>query len=210
MFKNIINIFFILLALFSTIFGGNGKKYSSKIELVYREMKSKKYKRPPDKILDRIAKYNHLIKYFSSLCYTREGYNVNLNYIKALIAAESAGSPTAVSHKGAIGLTQIMYSSAKKYVAQLAKSGFDFKYIDEQKLKKFKKEYLYDPAINILICTYITDLNNGRFGGDLATTVAAWNAGQYAVYKYEGVPPYNETLGLITKVSNYLAFFQSR
>ena len=172
-------------------------------------MKSKKYTRPPDKILDRINKYDHLIRYFSSLCYTREGYNVNSNYIKALIAAESGGRPTVVSHKGAIGLTQIMFSSAQKYVSQLAQTGFDFKYVDEQKMKNFKKEYLYDPAVNILICTYITDLNNARFGGDLSTTVAAWNAGEYAVYKYEGIPPYNETLGLITKVSNYLTFFQS-
>ena len=172
-------------------------------------MKSKNYYAPPDRIIKKINKYDHYIRYFSSLCYTRQGYNVNQNYIKALIAAESAGNPHAVSHKGAIGLTQIMYSSAQKYVKQLSKSKFDFKYIDEKKLKNFKKEYLYDPAINILICAYITDLNNRKFGGNLATTVAAWNAGEYAVYKHEGIPPYDETLDLISKVSNYLAYFQS-
>lgn len=210
--KNIFKIIFaVYLILFSTTFlqARKGKGYSKNLELVFRKLKRKKYYAPSKSILQKIDKYDRYIKYFASLSYTRYGFNVNPDYIRALIAAESAGDPRAVSKDGAIGLTQIMYASAKTYVKELAETKFNFKYIDEKKLRNFKKQYLYDPAINILLCAYITDLNNGKFGGNLATTVAAWNAGQYAVYKYEGIPPYDETLTLITKVSDYLEYFQS-
>jgi len=199
----------LILLFTNTLYSQNNNIYNNNIQLAYKKLKTKKFTRPSKKVRENIRKYEYLIQYFSSLNYTRQGYNVNPNYLKALIAAESKGNPKAISGDNAIGLTQIVFSSAKEWAEKLANSGYDFKYINEQDLKDLTKKDLYDPAINILICAYITDLHNGRFGGNLATTVAAWNAGQYAVSKYKGIPPYEETLTLISKVETYLHYFQN-
>lgn len=157
----------------------------------------------------RVLQFNHLIEYFTSLEYNRSGIRVSPNFIRALMSAESAGDPMAVSNKNALGLTQITYETGRTAAKELASFGFDFQFVDENRLKNLKYEDLFDPAINILICTYLIDKYNMDFGDNLASTVAAWNAGPGSVTAYKGYPPYDETMTLIARVNYYYLHYQS-
>lgn len=107
-----------------------------------------------------------------------EKYGVSEKLINAVIAAESAGNPNATSAAGAQGLMQLMPATA---------AGLGVK-------------NPYDPEENIMGGTkYLADAiknNNGKI--DLA--LAAYNAGQGAVNKYGGVPPYAETQSYVKKI----------
>jgi len=119
---------------------------------------------PPDEI-DRAAKL----------------YNIPAELIRAVIAAESAGDCSAVSHRGAVGLMQLMPHTAGEM------------YVDDP----------VDPAQNIMGGTrYLRQLAN-EFGGDMMLVLAAYNAGPDAVRKYKGIPPYDETRQYVKKVLAY-------
>jgi soluble lytic murein transglycosylase-like protein len=119
---------------------------------------------PPDEI-DRAAKI----------------YNIPAELIRAVIAAESAGDTSAISHKGAVGLMQLMPQTAGQM------------YVEDP----------VDPAQNILGGTrYLRQLAND-FAGDMVLVLAAYNAGPDAVRKYKGVPPFEETRLYVKKVLAY-------
>jgi soluble lytic murein transglycosylase-like protein len=119
---------------------------------------------PPDEI-DRAAAAN----------------NIPAELVRAVIAVESAGDASAVSHKGAVGLMQLMPGTAGAM------------YVEDP----------VDPAQNIAGGTrYLRQLAN-QFHGDMLLTLAAYNAGPEAVRKYGGVPPFDETRLYCRKVMNY-------
>ena len=98
--------------------------------------------------------------------------------VEAIVAVESSFDSRAISPKGAIGLMQLMPQTASRYDV------FD----------------PFDPQENLTGGTrYLRDLLS-RFDGDLPQVLAAYNAGEAAVYKYQGVPPYRETREYIQKV----------
>lgn len=97
-------------------------------------------------------------------------YNVDPRLIASLIAVESGFSPTARSHKGAMGLGQLMPATA----ASLGVSA-------------------YDPIQNVYGTVRVIRGNLDRFGWDLNLALAAYNAGKGAVERYGGIPPYAET-----------------
>ncbi len=97
-------------------------------------------------------------------------YNVDPRLIASLIAIESGFSPAARSHKGALGLGQLMPATA----AALGVSA-------------------YDPVQNIYGTVRVMRGNLDRFGWDLNLALAAYNAGKGAVERYGGIPPYAET-----------------
>ena len=98
--------------------------------------------------------------------------------VEALIRVESAFNARAVSHKGAIGLMQLMPSTARELGVENA---FD---VDE----------------NLRGGTaYLRQLLD-RFRGDLTLALAGYNAGPGAVEKYRGVPPYRETTDYVRRV----------
>jgi len=92
-----------------------------------------------------------------------------------LIRKESAAYPCAVSPKGAQGLMQLMPETAR---ALGVGDPFDARENVEAGSR------------------YLRDLLD-RFGGDLSLALAAYNAGPGAVKKYNGVPPYKETLDYV-------------
>jgi soluble lytic murein transglycosylase-like protein len=99
--------------------------------------------------------------------------------LHAVITAESAYNPRAVSPKGAAGLMQLMPATARRL-------GVD---------------NVYDPDQNIQGgARYLKELLQ-RFDNDLSLTLAAYNAGEQAVARYGNrVPPYRETRGYVAKV----------
>ena len=106
-------------------------------------------------------------------------YNaVEESLIRAIIHAESAYQPDARSPKGAQGLMQLMPATAAELQV-----GDPF-----------------DPAENIEGgARYLSQLL-AEFKGDLDLAAAAYNAGPNAVYKYGGIPPYDETQEYVRRV----------
>ena len=162
---------------------------------------------PGPAVQQRLTRYDPLIEYFTGLSFTRPGITVNTSFVRALVSAESAAEPTAVSSKGAVGLMQIMPATARPAAKALFATGYDFRYVDERQLENVTAEDLKTPAINLLIGCYLLDRYNQRFGNDLAKTVSAWNAGPQAVDRHRGAPPYRETLELIGRVNAYYVFY---
>ena len=113
-----------------------------------------------------------------------ERHKVDPALVKAVISTESGWNPRATSRKGAMGLMQLIPSTAKRY------GGGN----------------LYDPAQNVEAGTmYLRSLLD-RYNGDLNKSLAAYNAGEHAVDNNGGVPPYWETQRYVQKVTN--AYFR--
>ena len=110
-----------------------------------------------------------------------EAQGVNPLLVRALIQVESKFRPTARSPKGAMGLMQLMPSTARAIGLRNAR----------------------DPVQNILGGAYYLRNLANRFEGDLYFTLAAYNAGPGAVQRYRGVPPYPETQSYVRQVLSY-------
>jgi len=104
--------------------------------------------------------------------------------VKAVISTESGWNPRAVSRKGAVGLMQLIPSTAQRYGVNNA----------------------FDPAQNIEGGTrYLRSLLD-RYNGDLTKSLAAYNAGERTVDVNGGVPAIPETQRYVQKVTD--AYFQ--
>ena len=107
---------------------------------------------------------------------------VDPRLIHAVIRQESRYKNAAVSHVGAQGLMQLMPATAKRF-------GCDDP---------------HDSAANIKAGTKYLAWLLKRFDGDVSLALAGYNAGEGAVDKYNGVPPYDETQNYVRKiVANY-------
>lgn len=163
---------------------------------------------PPKAALTRLALYDELIDYFTDLAYGPSAARIPADYVRALVLAESAAVVRAQSPKGARGLTQIMPLTGYRAAFAIAATGVDYEHIDERKLHEFKSEYLYDPAINLLICCYLSATYREDYGGRTDLTAAAWNAGPRSVERYgRRPPPYPETRRFLARLQGYMAFF---
>jgi hypothetical protein len=107
-------------------------------------------------------------------------YRVPAKLIHSIIRAESAYDSRAVSHKGAMGLMQLMPATAKAYGVKDA----------------------FDPVQNIEGgVKYLKDLIK-LYDKNTKLVLAAYNAGQEAVKQYGGIPPYRETVNYIKRVQS--------
>ena len=157
--------------------------------------------------LERLLKHEYLIQYFSRFPYFEHGGSVNADFLRSLMIAESSVNSGAVSSAAAYGLTQITLPTGRNAARAILKYNYNFKYVDERRLANLKASDLHDPAINILICSYLIGKYNAKYGRQLALVVSAWNAGEGAVSKYNGVPNYKETMTLVSRVNAYYLFF---
>ncbi len=111
-----------------------------------------------------------------------EKTGVDPRFIHAVIQQESRYRNEAVSHAGAQGLMQLMPATAKR----------------------FGNKDPHDAASNIEAGTKYLKWLLKRFNGDVTLALAGYNAGEGAVDKYSGIPPYNETQNYVKKiVKNY-------
>jgi soluble lytic murein transglycosylase-like protein len=105
-------------------------------------------------------------------------YKLSPQLVLAIIATESAFNPNAVSPKNAQGLMQLIPDTAAR----------------------FKVRNILDPAQNIRGGMAYLRWLMAYYQGNVVLVAAAYNAGEGAVNRYRGVPPYAETLNYVSKV----------
>lgn len=132
----------------------------------------------------RAERQMRLWSYF--IYHQSQKHDIDASLVKAVIYTESYFNPNATSHKGASGLMQLMPATAEKYG------------VDD----------LYNPRQNIVAgikhLKYLLKL----YPKNLKHAIAAYNAGEGAVDKYKGIPPYRETQGYVKKVMKHFKRFQ--
>jgi len=157
--------------------------------------------------INRLKKYDHLIRYFSGFSYFVPDHQVSADFVRALILAESSASHLAVSSKNALGLGQIILTTGQQAAQVLAQSSTQFRYVSQKTLRNLKRDDLFDPAVNILLTCYLIAKYNAKFEGKLDLVVSAWNAGENTKSLKNGKhAPYRETEDLIGKVNAYYVY----
>jgi soluble lytic murein transglycosylase-like protein len=116
--------------------------------------------------------------------YIREAanlYQIPEALVRAVIRVESNFDPRALSHANARGLMQLIPATAERMLVSDP----------------------YDARQNVLGGTRYLRILANLFNGNLQLTLAAYNAGENAVLRYRGIPPYEETQNYVTRVLSF-------
>jgi len=116
--------------------------------------------------------------YRAEIAAAAKDYGVDEAIVRAIIHAESAFNPNALSRVGAQGLMQLMPATARRFGVSNA----------------------FDAGQNIRGGVQYLAFLLKRFNGNLSLVAAGYNAGEGAVDKYDGVPPYSETQRYVQRV----------
>ena len=136
---------------------------------------------PSDTSPERFTRYDAHIREASSL------YQIPEELVRAVIKVESDFDPRSVSRADARGLMQLIPETATRMMVT----------------------DIMDPRQNILGgVRYLRVLAN-TFNGNLELTIAAYNAGEGAVVRYGGIPPYEETQGYVVRVLTYYRAYRA-
>jgi soluble lytic murein transglycosylase-like protein len=122
------------------------------------------------------SKYNHII------VEAAKKFDVDAALVSAVIKAESDYDPRSVSNKGARGLMQLMPATAERFGVTDS----------------------FDPVANIYGGTRYLRWLLQTFNGNADLAVAAYNAGEGNVWKYNGVPPFRETIDYINRIARHV------
>lgn len=121
-------------------------------------------------------------RYLSKIKKLSQKYGIKESLILAVARAESGFNPFAVSRKGAVGIMQLMPETAQKYGVLNRYNAFQNLEAGVEHLKYLFKKYKKN----------------------LPLTLAAYNAGEEAVKKHRGIPPFKETRIYIKRVMKYM------
>ena len=130
---------------------------------------------PQDKNLARFTRYDEWIRQASAL------YQIPEPLVRAVIKVESDYDARAISTSGARGLMQLMPNTADR----------------------LQVRDIHDPRENIFGGVRLLRILANAFNGDLELTVAGYNAGEEAVLRFRGIPPYAQTRQYVAKVTGY-------
>jgi len=108
-----------------------------------------------------------------------EQYGVDPHLLHAVIFQESRYKTDAKSHAGAEGLMQLMPATASRFAV----------------------ENMSGTEANVAAGTKYLRWLLKRFDGDVRLALAGYNAGEGAVDKYDGIPPYDETQNYVRKIT---------
>lgn len=138
-------------------------------------------KRPSGAFTEYVSTKNE--KFAELIAKYSEKYNVASSIIRELINQESRFNPRATSHKGAQGLMQLMPATASD-------CGISDAYDVEQNL---------DCGVRY----FVSKLDKYN---SVSLALAAYNAGDGAVDKYQGIPPYKETQNYVSTILGKLGY----
>jgi soluble lytic murein transglycosylase-like protein len=130
---------------------------------------------PSDASSERFTRYAEWIRQAAIL------YQIPEELIRAIIKCESDYDARAVSPAGALGLMQMIPQTALRMQVRDA----------------------FDPREAIFGGTRYLRVLANMFNGDLELTIAGYNAGEAAVVRYAGIPPYEETQAYVARVLTY-------
>lgn len=111
---------------------------------------------------------------------TASRHQVDPELVRAIVRVESGYDPQAVSNKGAMGLMQLIPATAQRFGVA----------------NPFDPQENLEGGVNYL--KYLLKM----FGGDLALSLAAYNAGEHTVQRFGGVPAISETQDYVRKVTS--------
>jgi hypothetical protein len=121
-------------------------------------------------------------KFDSLIVEAAKKFDVDAALVSAVIKAESDFNSREISNKGARGLMQLMPSTAERFGVTDS----------------------YDPAANIYGGVRYLRWLLQTFNGNADLAVAAYNAGEGNVWKYNGVPPFRETITYINRIAKHI------
>jgi soluble lytic murein transglycosylase-like protein len=126
--------------------------------------------------------------YDELIMHTAQTVDLDPALIKAVMQVESAFDRYAISRKGASGLMQLMPGTANRYGV----------------------ESLFDPGQNVAGgARYLRDLLE-LFSGNTRLALAGYNAGENAVARHGGIPPFAETRAYVRRVMGLYQQYQDR
>jgi soluble lytic murein transglycosylase-like protein len=130
---------------------------------------------PSDASPERFSRFDEHIRQAATL------YQIPEELVRAVVMVESNYDPRVVSPAGAQGLMQLMPATANRMEVRDS----------------------FDPRENIFGGVRYLRLLANLFNGDLELTIAAYNAGEGAVMRHGGIPPYAETQDYVVRVLTY-------
>jgi soluble lytic murein transglycosylase-like protein len=136
---------------------------------------------PRDASPERFTRYDQHIREAAAL------YQIPVELVRAVIKVESDFDPRALSPANARGLMQLIPETAERM---------------------FVRD-IFDPRQNIFGGTRFLRVLANTFNGDIVLTLASYNAGEGAVMRYGGVPPYPETQEYVSKVLSFYRQYRS-
>ena len=147
-------------------------------------------------IYQRIVNHPNAKRFEAMILRYAKQQNIDAALVKAVVAVESAYEPEVVSAKGAIGLMQVIPDTAQRY-------GLN----DDKRQTVAQK--LLDPAINLHVGTRHLRAMLALFANDVALALAAYNAGEGVVLRYDNrIPPYPETQEYVKLVQQFYAMYK--